>query len=104
MNAKLPDDVLAALNRNGRGPGWNNRKPDVQRFILPNPCPDREPCELAIVPAVAFTRNAERARDERMHGRCLWWDAWAHDVGWAIGDAKPSARPVPERQHGGHAA
>ena len=90
----LPDDVLAALEKNGRGPGWHNRKPDVQRFTLPNPCPARDPCTLLVVPAVAFTRNAERASDERMHGRCLWWDEWAHAAGWAIGNGKPP-RPVP---------
>lgn len=101
--ATLPDDVQVALATNGRGPGWNNRRPDVARFTLPNPCPDRDPCTLLIVPAVAFTRNAERARDERMHGRCLWWDEWARAVGWCIGRCKPLAA-IPPRRHGGNAA
>ncbi|GEM_PF-1839843 len=92
-----PQPVIEALAKAKRTSGWNNRRPDVQRFKLANVY-GHEPCTLLIVPAVAFTRNAERARDERMHGRCLWWNQWARDVGWAIG--KPTPQHVQERQHG----
>ena len=30
----LPADVLRALLECERAPGWNNRRPDVRRFIL----------------------------------------------------------------------
>lgn len=87
MKTKLPNDVLVALEQAKRGPGWNNRKPEVRCFDLESRWGE-EPCRLLVVPAVAFTRNAERRRDERTHGRCLWWDDWAAQTGWGKRDAR----------------
>jgi hypothetical protein len=50
MKTKLPDDVLRALVNAERGPGWNNRSPEVQRFEL-------GACVLYVVP---FRRWAYR--------------------------------------------
>lgn len=68
MTTKLPDDVLAALERAKRTAGWNMRSDDVQRFILLHD-PGRVPCRLYVVPARRWIyRRWERLRAARAHG------------------------------------
>jgi hypothetical protein len=68
MTTKLPDDVLAALERAKRTAGWNMRRSDVQRFMLP-PAPGRFPCRLYVVPARRWIyRRWERLRAARALG------------------------------------
>jgi hypothetical protein len=70
MNAKLPDDVRAALAYAERTQGWNNRRGDVQRFTLPNRY-GHEPCLLYVVPARRWAyRRWERQASQRQqqHG------------------------------------
>ena len=50
MKAKLPDDVMQAIEQAKRTAGWNNRRGDVQRFELANVY-GHEPCLLYVVPA-----------------------------------------------------
>ena len=67
MKAKLPDDVLAALERAQRTQGWNNRRGDVQRFELANGY-GRASCLLYVVPARTWAyRRWERRMQERQH-------------------------------------
>ncbi len=69
MNAKLPDNVLAALTVTQRAAGWNFRPPDTIGFDLPNT--DGTACLLLVVP---YRRWAHRRRDlqaserRRQHG------------------------------------
>jgi len=65
MKAKLPDDVLAALERAQRTQGWNNRRDGVHRFHLMN-AHGRAPCLLYVVPARRWAyRRWERLVQER---------------------------------------
>jgi len=67
MRAKLPDGLLAALERAQRTQGWNNRRDDVQRFELVNVY-GRAPCVLYVVPARRWAyRRWERQVQERQH-------------------------------------
>lgn len=69
MKAKLPDDVLAALERAQRTQGWNNRRDGVQRFELVN-VNGRAPCLLYVVPARTWAyRRWQRQMQGRQHGR-----------------------------------
>ncbi len=68
MKAKLPDDVLAALEHAKRTQGWNNRRDDVQRFELANMY-GHDRCLLYVVPARRWAyRRLERQVHERQHG------------------------------------
>ena len=61
---QVPSEVLAALTAAGRGPGWNSRRRDVQRFSLPNMY-GHEPCELIVVPFACWAyRRQERIAAE----------------------------------------
>lgn len=64
MTTKLPDDVLAALEKAKRTSGWNMRRSDVQRFTLTDDA-GRQPCRLYVVPA----RHWAYRRWERQHAR-----------------------------------
>jgi hypothetical protein len=70
MNAKLPDDVRAALAYAERSQGWNNRRGDVQRFTLPNRW-GHDPCQLYVVPARAWAYRQSgwnASEGQRRHG------------------------------------
>ena len=67
MKAKLPDDVMLAIEQAKRTAGWNNRRGDVQRFTLPNRW-GHDACTLYVVPARTWAyRQWERLAQERQH-------------------------------------
>ena len=73
MKAKLPDDVMQAIEQAKRTAGWNNRRDDVQRFDLANYY-GHEPCLLYVVPARRWAyRQWERrvANGQRQHGSSI---------------------------------
>lgn len=67
MKAKLPYDVLDALAKARRTPGWNNRDPAIRRFEIGRYGLD---CTLYVVPARAWAYRrselAARARYEQV--------------------------------------
>lgn len=70
MNAKLPDNVLAALTVTQRATGWNFRPADTIQFDLPNG--DGTTCRLLVVPYRRWAhRRCERPVQERRHGSNL---------------------------------
>lgn len=66
MKAKLPDDVMRAIEQAKRTQGWNNRRDDVQRFELANVY-GHEPCTLYVVPCRrwAYRRWEHHAQDRQ---------------------------------------
>jgi len=63
-----PQPVIDALAYAARTQGWNNRRGDVQRFILPNRW-GHEPCTLYVVPARTWTyRRWEHGAQAPQHG------------------------------------
>lgn len=68
MMAKLPNDVLTALEQAKCTQGWNNRTGGVRTFELLN-CRGHAPCRLYVVPARRWAyRRWERLVQERQHG------------------------------------
>lgn len=66
MKPKLPHDVIQAIEKAKRTPGWNNRRGDVRRFELVN-LYGREPCLLYVVPARRWAyQRWDKLRAERM--------------------------------------
>lgn len=59
MNAKLSDDVVAAIEQAKRTPGWNNRARTVRRFNVPGGF--GHGCVLYVVP---FRRWAYRRQEQ----------------------------------------
>jgi len=59
MNAKLPDDVVTAIEQAKRTPGWNNRPRTVRRFDVPGGF--GQGCALYVVP---FRRWAYRRQEQ----------------------------------------
>jgi hypothetical protein len=67
MKAKLPDDVMQAIEQAKRTAGWNNRRGDVQRFELANAY-GHAPCLLYVVPARRWAyRRWERQAAQWQH-------------------------------------
>lgn len=68
MKAKLPDDVMRAIEQAKRTPGWNNRSGDVQRFELENVYGHAR-CLLYVVPCRRWAyRRWERQVRQCWHG------------------------------------
>jgi hypothetical protein len=63
-----PQPVIDALAYAARTAGWNNRRPDVQRFTLPDRW-GHDACTLYVVPARTWAyQRWERQVRERRHG------------------------------------
>ncbi|HKR77510.1 MAG TPA: hypothetical protein VJR95_12690 [Rhodanobacter sp.] len=68
MKTTLPYDVMQAIERARRTPGWNNRCREVQRFELPN-VSGHVSCLLFVVPCRRWTyRRWERQAQQRQLG------------------------------------
>lgn len=65
INATLPADLLAALDRAKRTPGWNNRKLETTYFDLPWMRASGH-CRVYVVPAKIWTYwRLERRTNQR---------------------------------------
>lgn len=75
MQARLPDDVVQAIEQAKRTAGWNNRKPDVRRFELENrdlltgQAGGHAPCVLYVVPARVWAYRSWERQAQRHGGR-----------------------------------